>query len=247
MSRGGSIICMTGYVRTFVVPVVYHAHEIFRNSLNASIIAVTSNDNLDTFKGQRGHIRASEIREARSHVKHMSWMTTSNTTQDQKLQTCITKIVMIERNRNCQFRWVLRTRTDGLYQPVPSGWMYTLNPTTLYRSDNSGDVFVIMPREVVTHAPVFDRIEVSYFTCACDIVRTMEAARFINTLGLRQTGELRGLHDVDKTTMNRVYKGNTRIFRPGLGWGVTSASVKDLKFITRSTYSHLSSKPWSAG
>lgn len=142
-------MCLTGYVRTFVVPSVHLSIEAVRQSLHAPLFAVVSNDDGDNFKGQAAPVNDTAIAFARAHVRILDWRVVTGADQFVKLAYCATMVEAHERRKHVAFDWVVRLRPDGLYWPVPSGWLGTLNRTTVYQSSNSGDVMWVMPRPTV--------------------------------------------------------------------------------------------------
>ena len=140
-------ICLTGYLRTFVVPEVHLSIEALRQSLDrAPLFAVVSNDAGDTFKGQAAPINESVVALARKRVRVADWRVVPGGRQVfgqfVKLAYCAAILEAHERRKRVAFEWVVRLRPDGLYRPVPPDWLGTLNRTTVYQSSNSGDVTV---------------------------------------------------------------------------------------------------------
>ena len=202
-------VCLTGYVRTFGVPGVYRSIEAVRRSLRASLFAVVSNDDGDTFKGQPAAVNDTVLAAARAHVRILDWRVVPGGRQElgqfAKLAYCAAIIEAHERRNRVAFDWVVRLRPDGLYQPVPPGWLESLNRTTVYQSSNSGDVMWAMPRHTLATMAAISGTPAStspegdvccgtlphrYFECACEIVRTRIASATIARIGLFPSRDL---------------------------------------------------------
>tara|TARA_B100000963_G_scaffold331031_1_gene321530 strand:+ start:227 stop:1012 length:786 start_codon:yes stop_codon:yes gene_type:complete len=258
-------VCLTGYVRTFAVPSVHRSIEAVRYSLRAPLFAVVSNDDGDTFKGQSGAVNDTALAAARAHVRNVrDWRVVSGADQFVKLAYCAALVEAHERRHRVTFDWVVRLRPDGLYRPVPPGWLGTLNRTTVYQSSNSGDVMWVMPRHTLgTMAAIAGTSMATspegdiccgdlphrYFECACEIVRTSTAAAAIAHLGLVPTSNLGNRRDnptnnqwIDALSIER------QAYQPGTGKGVTAESLHRLPSgpFARA-YTLLNRKPWAAG
>ena len=261
-------VCLTGYVRTFGVPRVYRSIEALRRSLHAPLFAVVSNDDGDTFKGQSQAVNDSVLVPAREHVQVLDWRVVPGGRQIfgqfSKLAYCAVIIEAHERRERVAFDWVVRLRPDGLYRPVPPGWLGTLNRTTVYQSSNSGDVMWVMPRHTLaTMAAIGDTpmskspegdvccgtLPHRYFECACEIVRTSTAAAAISHLGLVPTSNLGNRRDnPTKKQWIDALSTDRQAHQPGTGKGVTAESLHRLPSapIARA-YTLFNHKPWAAG
>ena len=257
-------VCLTGYVRTFVVPNVYHSIEAVRRSVRAPLFAVVSNDDGDTFKGQAQAVNDTALAIARAHVHVRDWRVVSGADQFVKLAYCATIVEAHERRHRVAFDWVVRLRPDGLYRPVPPGWLGTLNRTTVYQSSNSGDVMWVMPRHTLATMAAIAGTSMAtspegdvccgelphrYFDCACEIVRTSTASAAIAHLGLVPTSNLGNRRDnLAKKQWVDALSTVRQAHQPGTGKGVTAESLHRLP---RASFAHaytlLNRKPWSAG
>ena len=257
-------MCLTGYVRTFVVPSVHLSIEAVRQSLHAPLFAVVSNDDGDNFKGQTAPVNDTAIAFARAHVRILDWRVVSGADQFVKLAYCVTMVEAHERRKHVAFDWVVRLRPDGLYWPVPSGWLGTLNRTTVYQSSNSGDVMWVMPRHTVATMAAIANTPLAtspegdsccgelphrYFECACEIVRTSTASAAIAHLGLVPTAKLGNRRDNPvKRQWADALPTNRQAHQPGTGKGVTAESLHRRPDATASrAYVLLDRKPWTAG
>tara|TARA_X000001036_G_scaffold423659_1_gene447836 strand:+ start:842 stop:1630 length:789 start_codon:yes stop_codon:yes gene_type:complete len=258
-------VCLTGYVRTFGVPGVYQSIEAVRRSLRAPLFAVVSNDDGDTFKGQAHAVNDTALAAARAHVHNIrDWRVVSGADQFVKLAYCATMVEAHERRRRVTFGWVVRLRPDGLYRPVPPGWLDSLNRTTVYQSSNSGDVMWVMPRHTLgTMAAIAGTPEATspegdnccgdlphrYFECACEIVRTSTASAAIAHLGLVPTSNLGNRRDnPTKKQWIDALSTERQAHQPGTGKGVTAEGLHRLPsapFVR--AYTLLNRKPWAAG
>lgn len=250
-------ICLTGYLRTFVVPAVHLGIEALRQSLDhAPLFAVVSNDAGDTFKGQAAPVNESAVALARARVRVVDWRVAPRTDQYGKLAYCAAMLDAHERRvagPRAPFSWVVRLRPDGLYTPVPPGWLATLDRTNVYQASNSGDVLMFMPRAVVSSvillgAVCCDDIPHRYFECGCDIVRTDVASATIARIGLVPTSNLgdRVEHPNENQWTLELEKTRARAFLPGTGRGVTAGRLWQRPNVT-DAYRLLDSKPWTAG
>lgn len=239
-------ICMTGYLRTFGEIGVAETIEALRASIHAHAIAVVSNDGEDTFKGQSSALDPEVVTRGRQRVLFARWIELPHSDQVSKLQRCLSEVDEMERShrRAKPFQWIIRIRPDATYSPVPARWLDGLRDDTVYRSDNSGDVMLVAPRRLASEAYT-PRREV-FFVCGCDIIRTLEAARLIRAIGLRQTGLLVN-HTTERRIATRYPKVSLKRWR--LGWGVTPDMLQrpSERPIYRDAYRLLESKPWSAG
>jgi len=261
-------VCLTGHVRTFGVPSVYRSIETVRRSLHAPLFAVVSNDAGDTFKGQSHAVNDSVLALAREHVRILDWRVVPGGRQVfgqfSKLAYCAVIIEAHEQRKRVAFDWVVRLRPDGLYRPVPPGWLGTLNRTTVYQSSNSGDVMWVMPRHTLaTMAAIGDTpmatspegdvccgaLPHRYFECGCDIVRTKIASATIAHKGLFPTTYLGDRLDNPET---RAWAASLSTQRqahwPGTARGVTAESLNRRPDAAASrAYTLLDRKPWTAG
>jgi len=257
-------VCLTGYVRTFAVPGVHRSIEAVRHSLRAPLFAVVSNDDGDTFKGQSQIVNNTALEAARAHVRIEDWRVVSGADQFVKLAYCATIVEAHERRHQIIFEWVVRLRPDGLYRPVPPGWLETLNDTTVYQSSNSGDVMWVMPRHTLATmaaiagtpmatSPEGDNccgdLPHRYFECACEIVRTRTAAVAIAHLGLVPTSNLGNRRDnPTKKQWVDALSTERQAHQPGTGKGVTAANLHRLSSTPFArAYTLLNRKPWAAG
>lgn len=258
-------VCLTGYVRTFAVPGVHRSIEAVRHSLRAPLFAVVSNDGGDTFKGQALAVNDTALAAARAHVRIEDWRVVSGAfDQFVKLAYCATIVEAHERRHRIAFAWVVRLRPDGLYRPVPPGWLGTLNDTTVYQSSNSGDVMWVMPRRALatmaaiagTPAATSPEGDVCcgdlphrYFDCACEIVRTEMASATIAHLGLVPTSDLGNrLDNPAKQKWVASLSTARQAHQPGTGKGVTAESLHRLpRAAAVRAYTLLNRKPWAAG
>ena len=258
-------VCLTGYVRTFAVPGVHRSIEAVRHSLRAPLFAVVSNDDGDTFKGQSHAVNDTALAVARAHVRIADWRVVSGADQFVKLAYCATIVEAHERRHRIVFSWVVRLRPDGLYRPVPPGWLESLDDSTVYQSSNSGDVMWVMPRHTLATmaaiagtpmatSPEGDNccgnLPHRYFECACEIVRTSTAAAAIEHLGLVPTSNLGNRRD-NPTRKQWVDALSTarQAHQPGTGKGVTAESLHRLPGAAAAVraYTLLNRKPWAAG
>ena len=110
--------------------------EALRRSLHdAPLFAVVSNDYGDTFKGKPPV--ESAVASARARVQIADWRVIGGRQvfgQFVKLAYCAAILEAHERRKRVEFAWVVRLRPDGLYRPMPPGWLGTLNRTTVYRA-----------------------------------------------------------------------------------------------------------------
>lgn len=261
-------VCLTGYVRTFVVPAVHEGIEALRRSLHdAALFAVVSNDDGDTFKGQAVPVNDSAIAAARARVRVDDWRVVPGGRrvfgQFAKLAYCAAILEARERRERVAFDWVVRLRPDGLYRPAPLGWLGTLNGTTVYQSSNSGDVMWVMPRHTVATMAAMGDTPMSrspegdsccgdlphrYFECACEIVRTPVASATIARLGLVQAGDLGDRLDrpatrIWATSLSTKHQAHL----PGTGRGVTAESLGRVRSRINAScaYKLLDRKPWT--
>ena len=263
-------VCLTGYVRTFVVPAVHKSIEALRRSLHdAPLFAVVSNDYGDTFKGQAVPVNDSAIAAARIRVRIDDWRVVPGGRQVfgqyAKLAYCAAILEAHERRERVAFDWVVRLRPDGLYRPVPPDWLGTLNGTTVYQSSNSGDVMWVMPRHTVATMAAIGDMRMSrspegdvccgdlphrYFECACEIVRTRIASATIARLGLFPTRDLGDRLDSPATQMWAASLSTAKQAHvPGTAKGVTAESLHRVhsRIDTSRAYELLDRKPWTAG
>lgn len=249
-------VCLTGYVRTFVVPAVHEGIEALRRSLHdAPLFAVVSNDYGDTFKGQAAPVNESAIAAARARVQTAEWRVVPGADQYVKLAYCAAMLEVHEQRVGAPLAWVVRVRPDGLYWPVPPGWVAALNRTTVYQSSNSGDVMWFVPRDAVAtmvmvgSGPCCGALPTRFFACGCDIVRTEVASATIARLGLVPTSNLGNRLDrPDKHQWTTTLSTKMQVFWPGTGKGVTAASAHHRPNATEArAYDLLDRKPWSAG
>lgn len=261
-------VCLTGYVRTFGVPAVYRSIEALRHSLRAPLFAVVSNDDGDTFKGQPAAVNDTVLAAARAHVRIRDWRVVPGGRQVfgqyAKLAYCAAIVEAHERHHGIAFDWVVRLRPDGLYLPVPPGWLDSLNRTTVYQSSNSGDVMWVMPRHTVaTMAAIGDTpmstspegdtccgtLPHRYFECGCDIVRTKIASAAIARMGLVPTSNLGDRSD--NPSRKHWFDAQPTVRQahlPGTGKGVTAESLHRRSNTTlANAYTLLNRKPWAAG
>ena len=260
-------VCLTGYVRTFTVPEVHLGIEALRRSLHdAPLFAVVSNDYGDTFKGQAAPVNESAVASARARVQIADWRVIPGGRQVfgqfVKLAYCAAILEAHERRKRVEFAWVVRLRPDGLYRPMPPGWLGTLNRTTVYQSSNSGDVMWVMPRHTVaTMAAIGDTpmsrssegdvccgdIPHRYFECGCDIVRTDVASATIARLGLFPTRDLGDRLDNPTKKHWAASLSTARVAHlPGTARGVTAGRLWQRPNGT-DAYRLLDGKPWTAG
>ena len=256
-------MCLTGYVRTFYVPSVHLSIEAVRRSLNASLFAVVSNDNGDTFKGQSKALNESDLSLARRRVQILDWRVVPRANQFVKLAYCATIVEMHERLARVQFDWVVRLRPDGLYWPVPPGWLRSLDRNTVYQSSNSGDVMWIMPRHALAIMAAKGDTPLSkssdgdvccgtlssrYFECLCEIVRTDIASATIARLGLFAAGYLGNrLDKPERQTWTESLSTNQLAHWPGTGRGIAARNLHRRPNATASdAYKLLDRKPWTA-
>ena len=249
-------VCLTGYVRTFGVPVVHRSIEAVRHSLHASLFAVVSNDDGDSFRGQPKAVDDAALAAARAHVRTVDWRVVSGGDQFIKLAYCAAMIEAHELRRRVAYQWVVRLRPDGLYWPVPPGWIALLNRTTVYQSSNSGDVMWVLPRHAVStiavigSSPCCGNLPTRFFTCGCEIVRTDVASATIARLGLVPTGNLGNRRDNrEKQAWTSTLSTRRQPSWPGTGKGITVGSANRRLNATEShdAYVLLDRKPWSAG
>ena len=260
-------VCLTGYVRTFTVPEVHLGIEALRRSLHdAPLFAVVSNDYGDTFKGQAAPVNESAVASARARVQIADWRVIPGGRQVfgqfVKLAYCAAILEAHERRKRVEFAWVVRLRPDGLYRPMPPGWLGTLNRTTVYQSSNSGDVMWVMPRHTVaTMAAIGDTpmsrssegdvccgdLPHRYFECGCDLVRTDVASATIARLGLFPTRDLGDRLDNPTKKHWAASLSTARVAHlPGTARGVTAGRLWQRPNGT-DAYRLLDGKPWTAG
>lgn len=257
-------VCLTGYVRTFGVPGVHRSIEAVRRSLSAPLFAVVSNDDGDTFKGQSQAVNDTALAVARAHVRIVDWRVVTGADQFVKLAYCATIVEAYERRERVAFDWVVRLRPDGLYRPVPPGWLDSLNRTTVYQSSNSGDVMWVMPRHTlatmaaIAGTPLATSSEGDvccgdlphrYFECACEIVRTKIASATIARLGLFPTRDLGNrLDNPSRQRWAASLSTQRQAYQPGTAKGVTAESLHRLPSAAAArAYTLLNRKPWAAG
>ena len=257
-------VCLTGYVRTFGVPDVHLGIEAVRRSLNATMFAVVSNDDGDTFKGQSATVGDAEIATARARVRILDWRVVPSVDQFGKLAYCAAIIEAHERRTRAPFDWVVRLRPDGLYLPVPPGWLRSLDRATVYQSSNSGDVMWVMPRYALatmaaiggtpdSTSPEGDvccgELPHRYFECACEIVRTGIASATIARMGLFPTTDLGNRRDnPEKRAWTASLSTARQAYWPGTARGVTARTLRNRSNATAlRAYTLLNRKPWTAG
>lgn len=250
-------VCLTGYVRTFVVPAVHEGIEALRRSLHdAPLFAVVSNDYGDTFKGQAAPVNESAIAAARARVRVLEWRVVQHADQYVKLAYCAAMLEVHEQRVGAPLAWVVRVRPDGLYLPVPPGWVAALNRTTVYQSSNSGDVMWFVPRRAVAtmvmvgSGPCCGALPTRFFACGCDIVRTEIASATIARLGLVPTSNLGNrLDNPAKQRWAASLSTAHGAHLPGTGRGVTAKSLHRLRngAADERAYALLDRKPWTAG
>ena len=250
-------VCLTGYLRTFVVPEVHVGIEALRRSLNRALLfAVVSNDAGDTFKGQAQPVNERAIRAARARMSIVEWRVVAHADQYAKLAYCAAMLDVHEQTVGVAFAWVVRVRPDGLYQPVPRGWLETLNRSTVYQSSNSGDVMWVLPRHTVSAMVLVDAgsccggFPTRFFKCGCDIVRTNVASATIAHIGLVATGNLGNRRDRPDANQWSVGLASTpaRAFAPGTGRGIAADHLfQRSNASVEHAYTLLDHKPWSAG
>lgn len=261
-------ICLTGYVRTFGVPSVYRSIEAIRRSLKAPLFAIVSNDDGDTFKGQAASVNDSVLAPARAHVEIRDWRVVPGGRQVfgqfLKLAYCASIVEAYERRHRIGFDWAVRLRPDGLYRPMPPGWLETLNRTTVYQASNSGDVMWVIPRyALATMAAIGDTADSTspegdiccgplphrYFECGCDIVRTSIASATIARIGLFPATSLGDRRDhPDKRAWTDALPTRHQAHWPGTARGVTAESLHRRPSATAvPPYTLLDRKPWTAG
>ena len=250
-------VCLTGYVRTFVVSAVHGGIEALRRSLhNAPLFAVVSNDYGDTFKGQAAPVNESAIAAARAHVQIVEWRVVPHANQYVKLAYCAAMLEVREQRARAAFEWVVRLRPDGLYRPVPPGWVAALNRTTVYQSDNSGDVMWVLPRHAVAtvvligSGPCCGALSTRFFACGCDIVRTDVASATIARIGLGPAGNLgdRADHPDENEWAIGLARTRARAFWPGTGRGIAADRLWQRPNATASqAYRLLDGRPWTVG
>ena len=160
---------------------------------------------------------------------------------------------------------MVRLRPDGLYQPVPPGWLESLNRTTVYQSSNSGDVMWAMPRHTLATMAAISGTPAStspegdvccgtlphrYFECACEIVRTRIASATIARIGLFPSRDLGDRRDnpAKRKWADALLSTARQAHRPGTAHGVTAESLHRLPGGTVArAYALLDRKPWAAG
>lgn len=250
-------VCLTGYVRTFVVPEVHEGIEALRRSLDgAALFAVVSNDAGDTFKGQAQPVDERLLAAARARVQIVEWRVVPHADQYGKLAYCAAMLDVHEQNVGAPFEWVARARPDGLYWPASPGWLAALNRSTVYQSSNSGDVLWFVPRHAVASMvliggdPCCGALPTRFFACGCDIVRTDVASATIARIGLVPTSKLG--NRLDRPDQNQwslgLAKTRARAFLPGTGRGITAERLfQRPNASTSRAYTLLDHKPWTAG
>ena len=255
MRLAAAAVCLTGYLRTFVLPIVHQSIEEVRQSVHAPLFAVVSNDRGDTFKGQAAPVNETAVAAARAHVQAVDWRVVPHADQYVKLAYCAAMVSAHERRTGAGFAWLVRLRPDALYHPVPTGWLAALNRSTVYQSSNSGDVMWFLPRHAVAtmvmvgSGPCCDGLPTRFFACGCDIVRTDVASATIARLGLVPTSNLGNRLDrPDKHEWTTTLSTKQLAFWPGTGKGVTAASAHRRPNATEArAYTLLDRKPWTAG
>ena len=166
-----------------------------------------------------------------------------------KLDLCRLLVEEQERRRNRQYQWIIKMRPDVVMSPPVRTWHYGLRHDTVYRSRNSGDLLMYIPRRAfnaVAHGwrsinctggkganpLITEALHLAGFVtndslalCDCNIVRSDQAASLLARFGLRQAAQWdqKGLPPHFESKLPNVL-----LWSPGNGKGISVSNLARL-------------------